>query len=380
MQYHYITTQAELNTHLAAYANATVLAIDTEFMRRRTLYPELALIQIFDGQTACLIDPLCELDLSEFWHLMINENIVKVLHSPSEDLEVFLRHAKCVPTPLFDTQFALTLLGKGNCVGFANMVEQLLGVVVDKSQSRTDWLKRPLTNSQLDYACADVTYLLPCYQIISQEIDSKGWRKIVYSETAMVAAKREYETPDDKLYLDVSNSWKLYPESLNVLKPLAIWRRNKAKEKNLALSFICKEQCLIDISMRKPTNLAQLKKIPELDPMSVNRNGKAILEIVATALAADESSYPERIKRLVDFPQYKKEVKKIKHLVKDVADETGIDPDVFASKKQINGLLSWCWKLTESEREVAPLPDLISYWRGGYLTDALAPWIAQNKT
>lgn len=356
-----------------------MLAIDTEFMRRRTLYPELALIQIFDGNTACLIDPLCDLDLSEFWQLMTNTNIVKVLHSPSEDLEVFLRHANCVPSPLFDTQFALTLLGQGNCVGFANMVEQLLGEVLDKSQSRTDWLKRPLTSSQLDYACADVTYLLPCYNIISQEIDEKGWRNIVYSETAMVAAKREYETPDEKLYLDVSNAWKLYPESLNVLKPLAIWRRNKAKEKNLALSFICKEQCLIDIAMRKPTSLAQLKKIPELDAISISRNGKVMLAIVEAALSADENSYPERIKRLVDFPQYKKEVKKIKHLIKDVADKTGIDADVFASKKQINGLLTWCWKLSESERQIAPLPDLISYWRAEHLKPVLESWIAQNK-
>ena len=137
MQYQVITEQQQLDQFVKAIGDATMLALDTEFMRRRTLYPEVALIQVFDGQNLALIDPLAALDYSAFWEVLKSADVLKILHSPSEDIEVFNNFAGFVPTPMFDTQFALQLLGEGNCVGFANMVKQILKIEIDKSESRT---------------------------------------------------------------------------------------------------------------------------------------------------------------------------------------------------------------------------------------------------
>ena len=145
MQYQLIETQNQLNDFVEKITGKPVLAIDTEFMRRRTLYPEVALIQVYDGEHLALIDPLAELSLYDFWQVLKNPEVLKVLHSPSEDIEVFQKYAGFVPTPLFDTQFALQILGHGNCMGFAHMVKELLDIEIDKSESRTNWLQRPLT-------------------------------------------------------------------------------------------------------------------------------------------------------------------------------------------------------------------------------------------
>ena len=195
MQYQVITEQQQLDQFVKAIGDATMLALDTEFMRRRTLYPEVALIQVFDGQNLALIDPLAALDYSDFWEILKSADVLKILHSPSEDIEVFNNFAGFVPTPMFDTQFALQLLGEGNCVGFANMVKQILEIEIDKSESRTNWLQRPLTTKQLDYAASDVFYLLPCFEHINKQISEKGLIDIVLEESQLVIEKRSYELP-----------------------------------------------------------------------------------------------------------------------------------------------------------------------------------------
>ncbi len=242
MEYQLITEQGALDTFVDAISNAKVLAIDTEFMRRRTLYPEIALLQVFDGQHLALIDPLAELDLGALWALLQKPEVLKVLHSPSEDIEVFQNFAGFVPAPLFDTQFALQLLGSGNCVGFAAMVNVRLGIEIDKSESRTNWLQRPLRDSQLTYAAADVAHLLPCFEQIVEEINAKGWFDIVIAESQLISQKRAFTTPDELLYRDVKGAWQLNPRDLAALRELAMWRREKAQRKNLALNFIAKKQ------------------------------------------------------------------------------------------------------------------------------------------
>ena len=150
MQYQLIEDEISLQKLCQQYNNAEILAIDTEFVRTRTLYPKLGLLQIFDGKQLALIDPVAISDLSPFWQLMTNENIVKVLHACSEDLEVFLTSANCKPVNLIDSQIIMSFLGHGLSMGYAAMVEHFTGIELDKSESRTDWMKRPLTQRQLD--------------------------------------------------------------------------------------------------------------------------------------------------------------------------------------------------------------------------------------
>lgn len=374
VQYQLITTQVELEKFVSAISSAPILAIDTEFMRRRTLYPEMALIQVFDGFNLALIDPLCELEFDSFWQLLKDERILKVLHSPSEDIEVFQKFAGFVPAPIFDTQFALQLLGEGNCVGFANMVKNTLDVDIDKSESRTNWLQRPLTNKQLDYAASDVFFLLPCYQQIVKKIDEMGFHTIVIKESQLIALKRAFETPEREVYRDIKNAWQLTPRDLAVLKELAAWRRNKAQKKNLALSFILKEHNMIEVAKRRPASLNSLRNIPGIESTEVNRSGKEILQCVELGKAVSEADCPNKLKRLIDYPAYKKTAKQISSIIRQVASDNAIPAEVLASKKQVNQLISWNWKKTPAERNESIRPDLLQGWRYDYVKDSLSQW------
>ena len=375
MQYQLIETQNQLNTFVEQIKNKPILAIDTEFMRRRTLYPEVALIQVFDGEHLALIDPLAELSLFDFWEILKDPSVLKVLHSPSEDIEVFQKYAGFVPSPLFDTQFALQLLGEGNCMGFALMVKELQGIEIDKSESRTNWLQRPLTKKQLDYAAADTFYLLPCFELIIERINAAGFFDIVINESELIAKKRAFQTPDDLLYKDIKNAWQLKPHELAVLKELAVWRRNKAIKKNLALNFVLKEHNMTEIAKRGPSSLNALRQIPGVEAIEVNRSGVDIIKCIEVAKAIPDAEHPDVLKRLIDFPTYKKVAKDIKQKITKVAKEHNIPEDVMASKKQINQLISWNWKLTSKQKESHIKPDLLSSWRYTYVKDALKEWV-----
>ncbi|MBB1280208.1 ribonuclease D [Pseudoalteromonas sp. SR41-1] len=374
MQYQLIETQNQLNTFVEQIKNKPILAIDTEFMRRRTLYPEVALIQVFDGEHLALIDPLAELSLFDFWEILKDPSVLKVLHSPSEDIEVFQKYAGFVPSPLFDTQFALQLLGEGNCMGFALMVKELQGIEIDKSESRTNWLQRPLTKKQLDYAAADTFYLLPCFELIIERINAAGFFDIVINESELIAKKRAFQTPDELLYKNIKNAWQLKPHELAVLKELAVWRRNKAIKKNLALNFVLKEHNMTEIAKRGPSSLNALRQIPGVEAIEVNRSGVDIIKCIEVAKAVPDAEHPEVLKRLIDFPTYKKVAKDIKQKITKVAKEHNIPEDVMASKKQINQLISWNWKLTSKQKESHIKPDLLSSWRYTYVKDALKEW------
>ena len=374
MQYQLIQTQVQLNTFVEQIQNKPILAIDTEFMRRRTLYPEVALIQVFDGEHLALIDPLAELSLFDFWQVLKDPAVLKVLHSPSEDIEVFQKYGGFVPAPLFDTQFALQLLGEGNCMGFALMVKTLLGIEIDKSESRTNWLQRPLTTKQLDYAAADTFHLLPCFELIIDRINKADLFEIVLDESELIANKRAFQTPDELLYKDIKNAWQLKPHELAVLKELAIWRRNKAIRKNLALNFVLKEHNMTEIAKRGPSSLNSLRQIPGVESIEVNRSGVEILKCIEKAKAIAVDEHPQVLKRLIDFPNYKQTAKDIKQKITKVAKANNIPEDVLASKKQVNQLISWNWKLTAEQKMTHIKPDLLSSWRYGFIKEALKEW------
>jgi ribonuclease D len=374
VQYQLIQTQVQLNTFVEQIQNKPILAIDTEFMRRRTLYPEVALIQVFDGEHLALIDPLAELSLFDFWQVLKDPAVLKVLHSPSEDIEVFQKYAGFVPAPLFDTQFALQLLGEGNCMGFALMVKTLLGIEIDKSESRTNWLQRPLTTKQLDYAAADTFHLLPCFELIIDRINKADLFEIVLDESELIANKRAFQTPDELLYKDIKNAWQLKPHELAVLKELAIWRRNKAIRKNLALNFVLKEHNMTEIAKRGPSSLNSLRQIPGVESIEVNRSGVEILKCIEKAKAIAVNEHPQVLKRLIDFPNYKQTAKDIKQKITKVAKANNIPEDVLASKKQVNQLISWNWKLTAEQKMTHIKPDLLSSWRYGFIKEALKEW------
>lgn len=335
---------------------APAVALDTEFIRERTFYPKLGLVQLFDGESVSLIDPTSIEDFSPFVALLADENVVKVLHACSEDLEVFECRFNQLPTPLVDTQIMANFLNLGASVGFAKLVLHYLDVELDKGAARTDWLARPLSETQLQYAAADVWYLLPIYQKMQVALAQSTWKGAVKEECETLLLKREKNDDLEKAYQKISNAWRLSPQQLCVLKLLAKWRAEEAEKRNLALNFVVKEASLYEIARIQPKNPSQLLEF--MHPNEVRIHGKKILRLVEQAQAMPAELYPEKIVRLVDEPQYKHALKAMQQKLAEIR-PLDLAPELLASKRQLNQLFSWHRKGQSSQH----LPELLSGWR-----------------
>ena len=370
MQKRFIQTQAEFTALCESLSAAKLLTVDTEFVRTRTLVPKLGLLQVCDGEQVALIDPLALDDLSPFWQLLENPAITKVLHACSEDLEVFLTAGAKPAQNLIDSQVMMTFLGHGLSLGYAAMVKHYLDIELDKSESRTDWTKRPLTDNQLKYAAADVEHLYTLFPELLADIEAKGWLAASQQESANMIAKK-YQTIDpDTLYQNVKLAWKLSPKQLNNLKFLASWRYQKAVTKDQPLSFIAKDHTLQLVAQRSPMSVRAMANIEGVEALDVRYQGKAMINVLKQAAQTPEDEYPEKLRRLDEYPGYKQTFKQVKHFLQQVADKHNLAIECLASKKQINQFLSFYFKLNGADQLPAAV-DLINSWRKPIAGDAL---------
>lgn len=362
MQSFYVTSHQQLTELCDQFAKAEHLAIDTEFVRTRTLFPKLGLIQISDGQTIALVDPVEIHDLSPVWQLLEDESLVKVIHACPEDLEVFLTWGDCQPANLIDSQIMASFLGHGLSVGYATLVDHYLNIRLDKSDSRTDWTKRPLSESQLRYAEADVTHLHKLYPLLLADIRKTPWEQAAKQETQALINKKFTPILLDELYQSVKMSWKLSPKQLNNLKFLASWRYQQAVEKDRPIGFIAKEHTIINVAMRSPKSVGAMANIEGVDVLDVRHKGKAMLSVLRKADNVEPEQYPEKIRRLDEYPGYKQLFKKVKNFISKQAETIGLAPEVCASKKQINQLMSAYYNNNLPEGETNQI-DLLFGWR-----------------
>jgi ribonuclease D len=378
MQYNFITSNQALADFCQQASQVEAIAVDTEFVRTRTLYPQLGLIQIYDGKQLVLVDPLSIDDFSSLTELFTNPNVVKVLHSCSEDLETFWHAFKVMPSPIFDSQFAASIVGMGPALGYAKLVEIMLDITVDKGESRTDWLARPLRDEQCDYAAKDVLYLFQLYPELKARVEEQNKLPWVYAEIAHLAAKKQTPIPLDSVYLTIKNNWKLSSKAVLVLKRLAAWRTSTARQRDMALNFVVREENLLAIATQQPSNKNELRLIQGINPHEVRIHGDALLAIVAECQKVSEELYPPRVKRLNDMEEYKNTAANVKKLCLNIAEKYAIPPELVGSKKQINQLLKWCWLDQDESRDMGLQPDLLSNWRGPFLIKELIKIEALN--
>ncbi|WED22560.1 ribonuclease D [Vibrio sp. JC009] len=367
MKFTIIDTTPALESVCEAARQFDCVMLDTEFVRTRTYFPQLGLIQLYDGESLSLIDPTCIDDMSALESLLTDTSVLKVLHACGEDLEVFKNSFGCLPFPMIDTQIMSAFLGHGLSSGFAAMVNEYLDVELDKSESRTDWLARPLSEKQLDYAAADVFYLKPLFEILQEKVTHAGWWEAAIKESQLLADKRIVVVDAENAYLDIKGVWQLHPEQLAILKPLATWRVKEALKRDLALNFVFKEQDLWAVARY---GIKSLKKMENegIDYRAIRRHGERIISMVKAAEKTPADEWPERIERLMDMPGYKQKFKVLKDEVKKVSHSTGLATEFLASKKQLNQFLSWVWK---HDRNPAKLPDVCNGWRKELLGDKL---------
>ena len=367
MQYELVTTFEKLDSVCNLAQQQKAVALDTEFVRTRTLSPHLGLIQLYDGHQLVLIDPLAIDDLSPFIALMENTRVVKVLHSCSEDLETFLTAFNTVPTPVFDSQFAASILGLGASLGYAKLVELLCDVSLDKGESRTDWIARPLREAQLSYAANDVLYLLPCYEHLVEKINEAGKLEWVYQEIAQLADKKRSQMPEEFAYMQIKNNWRLSKEQLTVLQALAAWRLATARKKDMALNFVFKEIHLYEAARLMPSSKSGLSQLHGVNPQSIRRYGETIITLISEArdkyAATSESQRLPKVSRLIDVASYKQTLASLKAVSDKIANENNVSPEVIASKKQLNQVLKWNWFDNDETRVLGLKPDVLSGWR-----------------
>ncbi len=366
MQYQLIEDNISLQNLCQQYSKANVLAIDTEFVRTRTLYPRLGLLQVFDGKQLALIDPIAIDDLSPFWQLLTDKNIIKVLHACSEDLEVFLTSANCKPVNLIDSQIMMSFLGHGLSMGYAAMVEYFTGIELDKSESRTDWIKRPLTQKQLNYASADVEHLFSIYPKLVEEIEQVGRLEFAKQETALLIKRKFTPINEDQLYRQIKLAWRLNSQQLNSLKHLTKWRYQQAKKRDLPLGFVVKENTLMAVAQYNPQSLTAMNQLSGAEVLDIRHKGKEMLSVLNEASQDNEADYPEKIQRLDEYPGYKKIFKDVKSFILAVSEKHDLAIESLASKKQINQFLTWYFDLNEAKKlshEAKTNPDILTAWR-----------------
>ena len=375
-EYYYVDKVSQLEPLCAGYLQQRILAIDTEFVRTQTLTPILGLIQVFDGTQVALIDPIAIKDLSAFSSILSNQDIIKVAHSCSEDLEALWHHLNVLPIPVFDTQFAAGLLDLGTSVGYANLVEQLFEVQVDKGESRTDWTQRPLSEAQCAYASADVTHLMALYEHLSALTEARNLTPLVYQEIASLGSKKSTPVSADCVYMNLKNAWKLGRKNLAALKALAKWRLETARVQNKSVNFVIKEAALLELAIKLPQTNQALFECHNLYSRQARLYADDLLAICRECIDLSPEQCPPKLQRLIEFSGYKQAVLVIKEMIEEVAVSHEIPVAMLASKKQINQLLEWFWFTFNEVAEQDGQVDLLSGWR----YQLLAPHLKSMQT
>lgn len=373
----YIEDSEQLHLICQRYSQASVLAIDTEFVRTRTLYPKLGLIQINDGKTLALIDPVALPDLMPFWQLLENPSIQKVLHACSEDLEVFLTAGNCRPVNLIDSQIIMSFLGHGISMGYAAMIAHYTDIELDKSESRTDWMKRPLTQKQLNYAAADVEHLFNILPLLMTDIEKSGWLAAVQEESDVMVERKFSVIDESQLYLNIKMAWRLNSPQLYRLQQLTIWRYQQAKLKDRPIGFIAKDHTLFALAQVNPSNVGAMSGIEGVELLDIRHKGNAMLTVLKRAGEEQNIELPPLIVRLDEYPGYKQNFKKVKNYINELSTQTNLLTENLASKKQINQFLSWYFKLNGAERH-PDMVDIMRGWRKPLLGDKLLAFVEND--
>ena len=288
-----ITESNKLAEACNRLTNEKFLSIDTEFMREKTYYPQLCLIQIAGEKEAIIIDALAkDINLNPVLELMENKTITKVFHACRQDMEIFYNLNHKIPSPIFDTQIGAMVCGYGESVGYDKLVRQITGIQIDKSSRFTDWSYRPLSKQQIKYALSDVTHLRTVFESLSSQLEKSGRTKWLEEEFKTVLNPETYNTPLDKSWkrLKVKNG---QPRFLILIRELCAFREREAQNRNVPRNRIIRDDILLDIAARSPKSPHDLAKVRNLTKQfSQGKLGESILRVVETANKIPDSEAP----------------------------------------------------------------------------------------
>ncbi|MEH6589732.1 MAG: ribonuclease D [Halioglobus sp.] len=362
MHWELLESDEDLADMLADAAGRTSVAIDTEFMRRNTFYPQAALLQLCFEETAWLIDPLTLEDPTPLIALFEDPGLLKILHSASEDLEVFQQWLGVLPQPLFDTQKAAAMVGRGFGLGYRSLVMDIEGVDLPKGETRSDWLQRPLTDSQCDYAAMDVIHLLPAAQLLYQECEAQ--EKLAWVLSDGEAAVNSLASDNSAYFRKIKSAWKLEPRALGLLRAVCDWREKMARSRDKPRSWIIDDKACLEIAQLSPTSLSALSSDVDLPAPAVRRYGEDLIKLVEAQAQLPEEAMPSRLGKPLDAGQ-RNQVKTLKTAVKSIAIERAMAPESLVSGKDFEMLVR------EAAGEEIEIPLLWQGWRKSVVIDPL---------
>jgi ribonuclease D len=355
-----LESPAQLETAERAWSRSGTLGIDTEFVRERTYRADLGLVQISDGKTAWLWDPLCFEDFAPITRLLENPGIVKVLHSGSEDLEVLRYALGALPEPLVDTQIACAMLGQPLQLSFQGAAKWLFDVDIDKEHTRSNWLQRPLRPGQLEYAAMDVVLLPSILDRLKPRLETAGRWPWLQEDVARMQRGSELSVNVDEAWMRIGGASRLDDEGLRALRELARWREQTAAARNRARGFVVSDAGLMELARSRPVTGAQLRTLEHLHPRALARHEAELLDVIGRA-SADRTPI-ERVKPLNDAQH--RLLKQMRRLVQQRAGELGVDPALLASRRELE-------KLIRAQAGEGLVPERFLGWRREAITDEL---------
>ncbi len=353
----WIAQDAELVELCTRLRQQAAIAVDTEFMRTDTFYPIAGLIQIGDGKTSYLIDPLTISDFSSLRDLMLDENVVKVLHSCSEDIEVFECLLSEVPSPIFDTQIAAAFAGFGFSLGYAGLVKAVLAIEIPKDETRSDWLQRPLSASQIKYAALDVAHMLIVYGKLLQTLKTSERLQWVKSDCADLVINARKPDDYNEAYHKVGFAWKLRAPELAILRDLCIWREVESRARDIPRNRLIKEPSLFEMARKQPQDAAHLQRIEDIPSRTFRSDSETLLRIIRTSAATDSATWPERLEAPL-APSEAPLIKALKKYVREVAEGLNLPPELLIRKKEYEAIVR-----SGMKGGVYALPERLLGWR-----------------
>ena len=330
-----INTNSELKSFCATLKGQPFITVDTEFLRDKTYYSKLCLIQLSGpDKKAVAVDVLSsveEIDLTPVWELMADEKILKVFHAARQDLEIILQMSGKMVIPLFDTQVAAMVLGHGEQIGYDSLVAEVLGTRPDKSSQFTDWSHRPLSPRQLTYALNDVVFLVDIYRDLSQKLEKTGRSHWVMEEMNFLTDPKTYEMIPEEAWkrLKIRSA---KPRDLGVIKELAKWREEEAQRKNVPRARILRDETLLDLGFQQPQKIEDLIRIRGFTAdMARGKFGTALMAVIGNGLALADSSLPKMEVKTVLPQKLTPVVEMLKMLLRIQASENGVAIKLIAS-------------------------------------------------
>lgn len=339
----YIASADALNALCERLETVTTLAIDTEFMGEEHFIPRLELIQVAADGFAAVIDfPAVQQSgpITRFWELLCTASIEKVLHAGRQDLELFAHHAGQLPKPFFDTQIAAAMVGYGPQTAYANLVQRVQGVRLDKAHTFTNWSQRPLSQDQLVYALDDVKFLLPVHRHLRQKLTVMGRLEWVDEEFSRLEGSLGSQARDPQERYQRIRGWdSLKPKAAAVLRDLTAWRENEARRRNVPRGRVLRDEVLLQLARQTPRTLEQLRGMRGMYGSEVERNGQALLAVMQQALARPQSEWPEIPRDRKPDPESTGVLELMQAVLKARASADNIAPTLIATTSDLQALI-----------------------------------------